>query len=144
MLLFVHRNKRETSNMITITVTPETSAQMSIISKALIALLSETADAPAEVEPKKTRKAKDEALAPTPAAPETATATPEVSAPAEAATASPSKPITLEEVRAKLAALSQAGKTADVKALISKFGAGKLTDLAADKYSEVLLAAEAL
>lgn len=135
--------------MITITVTPETSAQMSIMAKALVALLADTAVTPeiaAEVaEPKKTRKAKDEAPAPTPIAPATVTPAPTPEpAPAEAVVASPSKAITLEEVRAKLAALSQAGKTAGVKALISTFGAGKLTDISADKYSEVLVAAEAL
>jgi hypothetical protein len=45
---------------------------------------------------------------------------------------------TLEEVRAKLAALSQAGKQAQVKALIAKFGASKLTDVPKDKYAELM------
>jgi len=51
-------------------------------------------------------------------------------------------PVTLEEVRAKLAALSQAGKKAEAKALLDQFGVAKLTDLPADKYAEVLAAAE--
>ena len=129
--------------MITITVTPETSSQMSIIAKALIALLADT-DTPEAVEtPKKPRKAKDDA--PTPVAVETATTTPEVTAPAEADAASPSEPtITLEQVRAKLTAISRSGKQAEVKGLIAKFGATKLTDLTADKFAGILTAAEAL
>ncbi|WP_422447908.1 hypothetical protein [Thermoanaerobacterium sp. DL9XJH110] len=52
--------------------------------------------------------------------------------------------ITLEEVRAKLAALSQSGKQAQVKALITKFGAKKLTDIPPEKYPELLAEAEGL
>lgn len=74
----------------------------------------------------------------TPAASEAAPV--EAAAPAPAA-ASPSE-VTLEQVRAKLASLSQAGKAADVKALIATFGASKLTDIAAEKYADVLAAAE--
>jgi len=47
-------------------------------------------------------------------------------------------PVSLEEVRAKLASLSQSGKQAQVKELITKFGASKLTDIPAEKYSELL------
>lgn len=60
--------------------------------------------------------------------------------PAEASTHT----ITLEEVRAKLAALSQSGKQAQVKALITKFGAKKLTDIPPEKYPELLAEAEGL
>lgn len=59
-------------------------------------------------------------------------------------TESQTKPITLEQVRAKLAALSQAGKQAEVKALITEFGAKKLSDVLADKYPEILEKAEVL
>lgn len=52
--------------------------------------------------------------------------------------------VTLEQVRAKLTELSQGGKAADVKSLIAKFGGGKLTDLKAEQYADVLAAAEAL
>ena len=51
---------------------------------------------------------------------------------------------TLEEVRAKLAALSQDGKQAQVKALITGFGAKKLSDVPAEKYAELLKKAEGL
>lgn len=52
--------------------------------------------------------------------------------------------ITIEEVRTKLADLSKSGKQAEVKALISKFGASKLTDIPAEKYPELLDAAKEL
>lgn len=56
----------------------------------------------------------------------------------------PAQIITLEQVRAKLAGLSQGGKQAEVKKLIQKFGASKLTEIPADKYAEVMEAAEAI
>lgn len=67
--------------------------------------------------------------------------------PAEAETKNTDKPaqnITLETVRAKLAALSQSGKQAEVKALINSYGVAKLTEIPAEKYPEVLEKAEAL
>jgi hypothetical protein len=63
-------------------------------------------------------------------------------APAPAAE-SPSE-VTLEQVRAKLAALSQAGKAATVKELISGYGVAKLTDVPKDKYADLLAAAEGI
>ncbi|MEC1719098.1 rRNA biogenesis protein rrp5 [Schinkia azotoformans] len=45
---------------------------------------------------------------------------------------------TLEEVRAKLAALSQDGKQVQVKELITGFGAKKLSDIPVEKYPELL------
>lgn len=58
----------------------------------------------------------------------------------------PSKPVekpkqntvSLEQVRAVLAKLSQHGKTAEVKALIVKFGANRLSELDEGKYAELL------
>lgn len=52
--------------------------------------------------------------------------------------------ITLETVRTKLASLSQAGKQAQVKELIQKFGASKLTEIPAERYRELLAEAEAI
>ena len=49
---------------------------------------------------------------------------------------------TIEEVRAKLTAISQAGKQTQVKELISSFGASKLTEIPKEKFAEVLAAAE--
>ena len=54
------------------------------------------------------------------------------------------KEYTTEEVRAKLTALSQSGKQAQVKALITKYGAARLSDIPADKYAAVMAEAEAM
>lgn len=79
---------------------------------------------------------------------ETATAAPqEVHAQPEPAQASPSEPapaLTLEAVRAKLAALSQAGKQAQVKELIASMGAAKLTDVKVEQYADLMAKAGAL
>lgn len=53
-------------------------------------------------------------------------------------TPSKAEPITIEKVRAVLAAQSQAGKQAEVKALIIKHGAEKLTALNPACYEELL------
>jgi len=50
----------------------------------------------------------------------------------------PKKEITLEEVRAKLAELSQSGKTAQVRDLIKKYGGTKLSDIDATHYFDIL------
>jgi hypothetical protein len=52
--------------------------------------------------------------------------------------------VTLEQVRAKLAEVSRNGKKNEAKALISKYGADKLTDIDPDHYAAVLKEAEAL
>jgi len=54
------------------------------------------------------------------------------------------EPITIEKVRAVLAEKSQGGKQPEVKALITKFGATKLTDIDPGKYAELLAQAEVL
>ena len=53
-------------------------------------------------------------------------------------------PITIEKVRAVLAEKSQGGKQPEVKALITKFGAKKLTDIDPGKYAELLVEAKVL
>jgi hypothetical protein len=54
------------------------------------------------------------------------------------------EPITIEKVRAFLAEKSQSGKQSQVKALIVKYGANKLTDIDPACYSQLLAEAEAL
>lgn len=54
------------------------------------------------------------------------------------------KPLTLEEVRAVLAEKSRAGHTAEVKALLTKHGADKLSDIDPAKYPALLADAEVL
>jgi hypothetical protein len=54
------------------------------------------------------------------------------------------EPITLEQVRAVLAEKSQSGKQPEVKALILKFGANKLTDINPSCFEELLKEAKVL
>lgn len=48
------------------------------------------------------------------------------------------KTYTMEEVRAKLAALNKAGKRSEVKALLAGFGAEKLSEIPKEKYTELM------
>ena len=54
------------------------------------------------------------------------------------------KPLTLEEVRAVLAEKSRAGHTAEVKALINKHGADKLSEVDPSEYAALLADVEVL
>ena len=54
------------------------------------------------------------------------------------------KPLTLERVRAALAEKSRAGHTAEVKALLLKHGADKLSDIDPAEYPALLADAEVL
>lgn len=54
------------------------------------------------------------------------------------------KKVSLEQVRAVLAKLSQMGKTADVKKLIVKHGAQKLSDVPESEYESLLHEAEGI
>ena len=53
-----------------------------------------------------------------------------------------SKPLSLEQVRAALAEKSRAGHTAEVKALLIKHGADKLSDIDSAEYPALLAEAE--
>lgn len=54
------------------------------------------------------------------------------------------KPLTLEEVRAVLAEKSRAGHTAEVKELLNKHGADKLSEIDPAEYTALLADAEVL
>ena len=54
------------------------------------------------------------------------------------------KPLTLERVRAALAEKSRAGHTSEVKALLIKHGADKLSDIEPAEYRALLAEAEVL
>ena len=54
------------------------------------------------------------------------------------------KPLTLEEVRAVLAEKSRAGHTAEVKELLAKHGADKLSEIAPAEYAALLAEAQVL
>lgn len=56
----------------------------------------------------------------------------------------PEKQLKLEDVRAVLADKSRSGKTAEVKALITTFGADKLSDIEPSNYAELMKKAEVL
>lgn len=145
--------------MISLTIQLENPSQVTLVAEALRKLLtpSEVA-APATEVPATPKKRKSAAA--TPVADETPVATPETvtespsdpkpaAAPSEPETpvappASAPASITLEQVRGKLAALSQSGKMAEVKALISDLGYAKLTDVPADRYADLMDKAEAL
>jgi hypothetical protein len=65
-------------------------------------------------------------------------------APAAQTVSSPAPSVSLEEVRAKLAELSQAGKQQQVVALIASMGARKLTEIPAEKYGKLMAEANNL
>ena len=54
------------------------------------------------------------------------------------------KPLTLEEVRAVLAEKSRSGHTEEVRALLNKHGADKLSEIAPAEYPALLAEAEVL
>lgn len=54
------------------------------------------------------------------------------------------KTYSLEEVRAKLADISRAGFTEEVKELIEKFGANKLSEIDPSKYADLMKEAKVI
>lgn len=56
----------------------------------------------------------------------------------------PQPSLTLVDVRSKLADLRRNGKGAEIKDLLKKFGADRLTEVPEDKYPELMEKAEAL
>ncbi|HOO07082.1 MAG TPA: hypothetical protein P5092_15675 [Ruminococcus sp.] len=52
--------------------------------------------------------------------------------------------VTFVQLRSRLSEISRSGKTAEVKELIAKFGASKLSDIAESDYAVVLAEAEGL
>lgn len=54
------------------------------------------------------------------------------------------KALTLEEVRHRMTVIAQAGHSAEVKALITKYGARKLSDIDPSKFEGLLKEADAL
>lgn len=75
--------------------------------------------------------------------PEKKNAAKETEPPAEAPVPE-AEPLTLEQVRAVLAEKSRAGHTAEVKALLLKHGADKLSDIDPAEYPALLAEAEVL
>ena len=150
--------------MIQITFTPETPEQAAVVAEAIGKYLGTVpvggtvaeVEEPAAVSPKRKSKSTGSASPSASAASPTVSTESSAEVPNEPA-AEPSEPeapaastasspvaVTLEDVRGVLAKLSQGGKAAEVKGLISKFGAAKLTEIPADKYADVLAAAQEL
>lgn len=65
-------------------------------------------------------------------------------APVEPPAAPAAPTLSLEDVRAKLAEISRAGKAAEVKALMAELGAAKLSDIPPTQYQQLLEKASAL
>lgn len=141
--------------MITITFTPNTPAQGSVLSEAIQAYLvaSQSSQEPAaeaaapvaaKAEPPKKRKgAAVEAAAPVAAPTETTAPTPTVTT-AEIEALNAPRGVTLEEVRLVLAKLSQEGKSPAVRALIAEYGVANLTAIPKDQLPALMTKAQAL
>jgi hypothetical protein len=120
--------------MITITFTPETPEQLAAVAQAMAAYLGASAqgetvadEAPKAMAPARKRKPAAEPSEP------------------EAPAAPPAQEISLEQVRAKLVVISQAGKGGAVAALLSaKYGVKNLTAVPQDQLAALLADAEAL
>src|SRR5574343_1251228 len=120
--------------MITITFEPSTPEQVAVLAKAMADYLKAGESTPLEAEVPKAPKTRKPAA--TQPAVEAAPPAPAEPAPA---VESPSKPeVTLVQVRAKLAALKDAGKAVEARELLQAFGAERLTEIPADKYPELL------
>jgi hypothetical protein len=150
--------------MIQITFTPSTSQQAELIGKMMAQYLA-IDEEPVRTTPGLIAAAQEEAAAPAPKrtkkpVPATTTAsenleTPTATAGSEtvAAAAEDPKPaaepqgapeLSLEDVRAKLTAISKAGKAAEVKGLLTNLGVTNLTSVPKEAYAKLVADAEAL
>lgn len=123
--------------MISITITPSTSAHIDILAAAMRNLIACTdATLVAITEPLAVEEP-SEAPAPVIVANKAPKPVKLVKSPPAQETAPPSE-ITIEEVRSKLSELSASGKTLVVKALLAEYGALKLPDLEPHHFAELL------
>ena len=109
--------------MITITIQPQNADHVQILAWAMTKLLEASDAEPVAKEDAPAKKPKAAKAAPTPAAAEP-----------EAPSAAPA--ITLEEVRAKLVAYKEKGKS--LKDLFETVGCANLSAVPADRYAELL------
>lgn len=144
--------------MITITFTPETPEQLAAVTAAMQAYLgvvaqgdtvAEVADEVPKPAVRRVRKpAAAEAsasVAGEPEDPKPAAEPSEPEAPAASTASAPAPEVSLEQVRAKLVKISQAGKGANVAALLTnKYGVKNLTAVPQDQLAALLADAEAL
>lgn len=142
--------------MITITFTPETPEQLAAVAQAMSAYLGVSAQGDtvakvAEESPKTVRRVRKpaETAAPTETTPaidpKPAAAVFAPEAPVASTASAPVPEVSLEQVRAKLVVISQAGKGPDVAALLTnKYGVKNLTAVPKDQLAALLADAEAL
>lgn len=126
--------------MITVTLQLQNAAQLAFLSAALERMNAEAegrTETPVEEKPAK--KSKPAAVT---VAAVVETPAPEAEAPE--AEAAPAVEYTLQQVRAKMAELTQAGKQDGVKKLLKKYGATNLTGLDPAHYAAAMAEAEAL
>ena len=137
--------------MMQITFTPTTPSQAALIGEMMARYLQMEADLADTAEPeatpaptvvKRVRKAPAPVEAEVPNEPAAAASEPE--APAAQPASLPAAAISIADIRAVLAPLSQDGKRAEVIGLMSKFGVTKLTELPVEKYADMLAAAKDL
>jgi hypothetical protein len=118
--------------MITITFNPTTPEQMAIVTAAMTAYVqagpAPEPESEAEAQPEPTKVRRVNLKKP----------------PAEKPAAEEAPAITLEQLRAKMAAVSQAGKGPECKALLARFAAANLTAVPVEQYRELMAAVEAL
>lgn len=117
--------------MITVTFNPTTPEQMAIVTAAMNAYMQTEPESEAEAQPEPTKVRRVNLKKP----PAEKPAAEEAPAP---------EAITLEQLRAKMAAKSQAGKGPECKALLARFAATNLTAVPVEQYSDLLAAVEAL
>ena len=114
--------------MITITFNPQTPEQVQILAWAMTKLLEPSVDAPA---------IKEEAPAKKPKAQKAASPVAETGPEPETPPAAASAPtVTLEDVRAKLVAFKESGKS--LKELFETVGCANLSAVPPDRYAELL------
>lgn len=128
--------------MITITIAPVTPEQVAAVTKFMQDYPVLTPLENFKVEPPKTAPRASSAKA----SPAPAQAVKDAEASKDGAPAPAAEPalVTLETVRAKLTAISQAGKKTEVAALIGEFGAAQLTKVKPEDYAALLARAETL
>jgi len=124
--------------MITITFNPTTPEQMATLARAMLSYIQPDGLRPStNMQPEEIDATPPTNLAPLNFVEDKPKKAKKPPAEKPAAEEAP-EPVTLEQLRAKMAAVSQAGKGPECKALLVKFGASNLTSVPAEKYGELM------
>ena len=140
--------------MITITFTPETPEQLAAVAQAMAAYLgvaaqgetvADEAPKPAVRRVRKAAAAEDSASVAGTSETAAPTETTQATEDPKPAASAPAQEVSLEQVRAKLVVISQAGKGSAVAGLLTnKYGVKNLTAVPKDQLAALLADAEAL